>query len=199
MSIVVGITGGIGSGKTTIASIFEDLGVPVYNADDEAKKLMVHKNIKSSIVELLGDQSYSRDQLNKSFIRAAIFNDDEMRLKINTIVHPEVAKHFTIWLADQNSPYVLKEAAIIFEAGLVEQYDYIITVVADEELRINRVLNRPGLDHESVKAIINKQWSDEEKMTKSDFVITNNDLDTAKEQALQIHSEILEKLNERKF
>jgi len=193
MALVVGITGGIGSGKTTMTHFFEALGVPVYHADVSAKALMKRDKIKTAIVALLGEESYKDGELNKDFLRAAIFKNDAIRAQVNAIVHPEVKQHFTQWLARQEAPYVLKEAAIIFEEGLVDQYNLIITVVADEELRLNRVLKRPGLTQEGIKVIMNKQWSDEDKIAKSDFVILNNDLDEARQQVLDIHAQILEK------
>jgi dephospho-CoA kinase len=196
MALVVGITGGIGSGKTTLTKFFEALGVPVYHADSAAKELMNLDRIKLAIIALLGEQSYIDGHLNREYLRAIIFTNDDIREQINAIVHPEVKKHFNQWLLQQKVPYILKEAAIIFEEGLEAQYDAIITVVADKELRIERVLDRPGLTRDSVEQIMSKQWADEAKIVKSDYVIYNNDLDEAKRQVREIHAELLAKSGE---
>ena len=193
MSLVVGITGGIGSGKTTISQFFNDLGIPVYNADEEAKKLMLDPNIKTKLIALLGEQSYTNKGLNRDFIRERIFKDETLRQKINEIVHPEVGRHFRDWLKQQDAPYVLKEAAIIFEAGLTDQYDCIITVYADRELRIQRLLKRQGLTRQMILNIMEKQWSDARKISNSDYSILNNDLETAHQRTLEIHQQLLKR------
>lgn len=192
--MIVGITGGIGSGKTTIAEHFKSLGVPVYHADDEAKALMLQDPIRSQLIGLFGDDVYKDSYLNKDLIRSSIFTDDSLRNRVNEIVHPQVAQHFKLWYTDQNAPYVLKEAAIIFEAGLTKQYDVIITVVADRLERLKRVLSRPGVTQTDIEAIMEKQWPDEEKIKHSDFVIYNNTLEEAYRQVKIIHSELLKKL-----
>lgn len=192
--MIVGITGGIGSGKTTIAEHFKSLGVPVYNADDEAKALMLQDPIRSQLIGLFGDEVYKDGQLNKDLIRSSIFTDDSLRNRVNEIVHPQVAQHFKSWYTAQNAPYVLKEAAIIFEADLTKQYDAIITVVADKLERLKRVLSRPGVTQTDIEAIMEKQWPDEDKIKHSDFVIYNNSLEEAYKQAKIIHSELLKKL-----
>ena len=193
MSLVVGITGGIGSGKSTIAKIFEGFDIPVYHADDAAKELMNKPEIRNQIIDLLGVESYRAGSLNRDFVRAAIFSNDQLRLRINEIVHPEVGRHFAQWVKAQNAPYVLKEAAIIFESSLEAQYDLIITVVADKYLRVNRLLSRPEMTVDRINAIIDKQWSDDRKIARSDYVIYNNDLEIARQQAHKIHAEILNK------
>ena len=191
---IVGITGGIGSGKTTVTKMFKALGVPIYNADDEAKKLMLKDPIKTQLISIFGDEVYLGGQLNRNLIRSAIFNNDELRHKINRIVHPEVGQHFKSWLENQDSPYVLKEAAIIFEAGLTEQYDFIITVVANKQERINRVVARPGITRQMVLDVMDKQWSDEKKIAESNFVITNQNLSETEKKVKEIHLELLKTL-----
>lgn len=191
---IVGITGGIGSGKTTVSEMFKKLGVPIYNADDEAKKLMLKEPIKSHLISLFGDQVYTKGQLNRALIRSAIFNNDEIRHKVNKIVHPQVGQHFKSWLENQDSPYILKEAAIIFEAGLTQQYDFIITVVADKEERIKRVLTRPGITRQMVLDVMDKQWSDDKKISQSDFVITNDSLVETEKKVNEIHLKLLKTL-----
>lgn len=194
--VIVGLTGGIGSGKTTILESFKSFGVPVYIADDEAKSLMNRsKLIRKELIYLFGELAYKDGELNRSFLASKIFSDKTLLSKMNAIVHPKVASHFKQWLNKQNAAYVIKEAAIIFENNLENQYAYIITVVADEDLRIERVMKRDNASKEKVKSIIKNQWSDADKIEKSDFVIVNNNLDEAKKQAFKIHKAILKKIN----
>ncbi|WP_407557678.1 dephospho-CoA kinase [Winogradskyella sp. 4-2091] len=196
--VVVGLTGGIGSGKTTILNYFKSLGVPIYLADDEAKALMNRsKVIKRKLVALFGEEAYKDDKLNRPYLASKIFNDKALLDKMNAIVHPKVASHFKRWLQKQSSTYVIKEAAIIFENNLQSQYHYIITVIADEDLRIKRVMKRDNTSKEKIKSIINNQLSDKEKAEKSDFVIVNNDLLVAKNQADKVHNEILQKIKHK--
>ncbi|WP_299368537.1 dephospho-CoA kinase [Winogradskyella sp.] len=194
--IVVGLTGGIGSGKTTIAKYFESFGIPIYIADKEAKALMNRsKVIKRKLVELFGPSAYKKNELNREYLASKIFSDKSLLSKMNAIVHPKVASHFKRWLKKQKAPYVIKEAAIIFENNLEYQYDYIITVTADKDLRIERVMRRDDVSAEKVKSIIRNQLSDKEKVEKSDFIIENNDLETSKKQAQEIHQNILKKIS----
>jgi dephospho-CoA kinase len=193
--IVVGLTGGIGSGKTTVAQFFKLLGIPVYVADKEAKALMNRsKVIKRQLIALFGDKAYVNNILNREYLAECIFNNKVLLDKMNAIVHPKVASHFKHWLNKQDAPYIIKEAAIIFENNLESSYDYIITVVADEEQRIQRVIQRDSSNREKVKSIIKNQWSDEEKMKRSDFVIFNNDLEKVEEQVSKIHKTILSEI-----
>ena len=195
--IVVGLTGGIGSGKTTVGSFFESYGIPIYIADKEAKGLMNRsKVIKRKLIELFGESAYENGQLNRAYLAAKIFSDRELLSKMNAIIHPKVASHFKRWLKKQDAPYVIKEAAIIFENKLEHQYDYIITVVADEHLRLERVIKRDDTSVEKIKSIMRNQLTDNEKIKRSDFVIRNNDLETSKKQALEIHQIILKKIEE---
>lgn len=190
--IIVGITGGIGSGKTTIAKHLNALGVPLYVADDEAKALMNRsKVIRRKLTAIFGENAYKNNKLNRTFLAKKIFADKSLLAKMNAIVHPKVASHFKRWLKKQKAPYILKEAAIIFENGLQDNYDYIITVVADKDLRIERLLKRDNLNKEKILAIINNQWPDSKKMEQSDFVITNNNLNSALLDAEKIHQKIL--------
>jgi len=190
--IVVGLTGGIGSGKTTVAKQFKKLGIPIYIADYEAKKLM-HKSkvIRRKLIKLFGEQAYVNDQLNRPFLADIIFTDKTYLEKMNAIVHPKVAKHFQRWLDKQNSSYVIKEVAILFENGSYKYCDYVITVTATIENRIERLLNRDNTTVESIQAIINNQWSDEDKVKLSHFVIENDDLENTKTQVLKTHNQIL--------
>ena len=192
--VIVGLTGGIGSGKTTIAKLFADLGVPVYIADVEAKKLMVNsKTIKQELIALLGEEAYSNGVLNKTYISNIIFNDKTYLNKINAIVHPRVAAHFKTWAASHNTPYVIKEVAILFENEGYKDCDYVITVTAPKALRISRVIKRDQTTKAKVEAIMSNQWDDSKKIERSDFVIYNEELENAKSQIAQIHSQILSK------
>ena len=192
--IIVGLTGGIGSGKTTVAKAFKALGIPVYIADEEAKKLMrKSKIIKRKLIQLFGDKAYVDGELNKPFIANIIFNDKAYLLKMNAIVHPRVAKHFKKWVLKQDAPYVIKEVAILFENGGHKDCDYVITVTAPKALRIERLLERDNTSKENIEAIMKNQWSDAEKIALSDFVIDNRSLQKTKEQVLHIHQEITDK------
>ncbi|GGD05727.1 dephospho-CoA kinase [Hyunsoonleella pacifica] len=193
--IIVGLTGGIGSGKTTVAKEFEALGIPVYIADIEAKKLMNRsKVIKRKLIALLGENAYLEGKLNRSYIAGVIFNDKTYLEKMNAIVHPKVARHFEKWVVKQNTSYVIKEVAILFENGGDAQCDYVITVTAPKAIRIQRLLKRDNTSKEKVEAIMKNQWSDSEKIKYSDFVIVNENLEETRLQAYKIHHKILQKI-----
>lgn len=192
MTKLVGLTGGIGSGKTTVAKYFEELGVPVYIADLEAKALMNRsKVIRRKLIALFGNEAYVENTLNRPFIAQQIFNDKDLLNDINAIVHPKVASHFKRWVNKQDSPYVISEAAILFENGSYKKYDYIITVTAPEHIRLQRVIKRDNSNKQKVEAIMANQWSDQEKIKRSDFVIENIDLEQTKIQVRKIHKKIL--------
>jgi dephospho-CoA kinase len=193
---IVGLTGGIGSGKTTVAYLFKELNVPVYIADEEAKKLMnTSKILIRKITKLFGKNAYKNDVLNRPFIASKIFNDKSLLQEMNSIVHPKVGKHFKKWLSKQVHSYVIKEAAILFENGSYKEYDFIISVIADTETRMERLLNRDDTTKDKIKAIMKNQWNDEDRIKLSDFVIHNNKLINTKKQVLSIHHKIL-KLSE---
>ena len=193
--ITVGLTGGIGSGKTTIAKSFEALGIPIYIADDEAKKIMnTSKVLKRKLIALFGESAYLNNELNRPFLAKAIFNDKALLKKMNAIVHPKVGAHFIKWKNKQKAPYVIKEAAILFENGSYKNYNYIITVTAPEKIRIERVLKRDNASVEKVKAIIANQWKDELKIKLSDFVIVNTNLKTTKNEVLKTHKKLLKQI-----
>ena len=190
--IIVGLTGGIGSGKTTVAKQFSELGIPVYIADEEAKDLMRRsKIIKRKLIKLFGDEAYIDNELNKPFLANIIFNDKAYLQKMNAIVHPKVAKHFEKWVLKQNASYVIKEVAILFENGGHKSCDLVITVTAPKETRIKRLLKRDHTTKEKINAIMKNQWTDEEKIKYSDFVIENIELDNTKIQVAKTHEKIL--------
>ena len=194
MCIVVGLTGGIGSGKTTVAKMFEELGVPIYIADIEAKKLINRsKVIKRKLITLFGEEAYINNKINRVFIANQIFNNQDLLNKMNQIVHPKVASHFKRWLKKQASPFVIKEAAIFFENGSYKDLDAIITVTASIEERIKRVTQRDNSTKEKVLAVMKNQWDDKKKVELSDYVIYNTDLDSTQKQVVEIHQDILKK------
>lgn len=190
--IVVGLTGGIGSGKTTVAKQFAALGVPVYIADDEAKKLMNRsKVIKRELIKLFGVEAYVDNELNKPYIANIIFNDKVFLEKMNAIVHPKVASHFRKWKEKQLAPYVIKEVAILFENGGDKLCDYVITVTAPKNLRIERLLDRDKTTTEKIEAIMKNQWSDAEKVKASHYEIENITIQSTQSQVRKIHNKII--------
>ena len=192
---IVGLTGGIGSGKTTVAKLFHQLGVPIYIADLEAKKLMNRsKVIRRKLIELFGENAYKDGKLNRPFLAEKIFNDRELLERMNAIVHPKVGAHFKRWLKKQTTPYVIKEAAILFENGSYKECDFTITVTADIEARIERLLARDETTRKKIKSIMQNQWTDAERLALTDYVIENDDLELTKEKVAEIHLEILSRV-----
>ncbi|MDX1463464.1 MAG: dephospho-CoA kinase [Marinirhabdus sp.] len=190
--VIVGLTGGIGSGKTTVANMFESLGVPVYIADQEAKQLTNRsKVIRKKLSTLLGDEAYTEEGLNRAYVADKIFNDTALLKQVNAIIHPKVRQHFKRWVAKQNGPYCIKEAAILFESGGHEQCDLTVMVTAPKEIRIQRVMARDGVQRKDVEARMEHQWSDAKKLKLADYSIENSSLEETKKQVLQIHSKIL--------
>lgn len=188
---IVGLTGGIGSGKSTIAKMFEKLGVPVYIADKEAKMLM-HKNLalKQNIVNLLGEESYHEEGLNRKFIADKVFNDKQLLEALNKLVHPAVGKHFEEWKNCQVGPYVVKEAAILFENEGYKKCDFTILVTAPQDIRVERVMKRDNVTREEVLSRIKNQWDDTQKIPLADFVIVNKELQDTECQVRKIHHKI---------
>ncbi|PCJ94056.1 MAG: dephospho-CoA kinase [Flavobacteriaceae bacterium] len=189
---VIGLTGGIGSGKTTVAKMFKALDVPVYNSDKEAKKLMKSsKKLRKAIVELLGKEAYKGKKLNKSYISNCIFTNKSLLQKLNKIVHPAVKKHFLTWIKKQNAPYVIQEAAIIFENSSENNYDKIVLVTAPQETRLARVVSRDGVSKEKAMNRMDNQWKDSVKVDRSDYVIENINLEDTKQDVFKTHKQLL--------
>lgn len=192
--LLVGITGGIGSGKSTACRIFSILGVPIYYADDRAKWLMSHDmDLKQAIILNFGEESYTSDgSLNRAYLASAVFPDEQKVTIINGLVHPAVKKDFEKWVGSQTAPYVLKEAALLFESGSYQDLDKIINVSAPLKTRIARVMMRDRHRTEKqIHEIIDKQLSDEEKNAKADFVIKNADNKLLIPQVLELHRKLL--------
>ncbi len=189
----IGVTGGIGSGKTTVCSLFELLNIPVYYADLMAKKLMVSNDrLIKNIKKLLGSNSYdSNGNLNKSYIADIIFNNKEKLESLNKLVHPAVNIDFEKWAKTQNSPYVLKEAALLFENGSYKNLDYNLLVTAPLELRIFRVIKRDNITREDVLSRVNNQLPDSKKIILADFVINNDGHTSLIHTVIDLHNRFL--------
>lgn len=190
--MIVGLTGGIGSGKSTVAKMFKDLGVPVYDSDSEAKQLMVTSpKIKDAIIDLLGKGAYRKNVLDRSFVAEKVFKNPELLQKLNAIVHPAVKEHFLEWAKGQSSPYVIQETALIFENGSQDQYDRTILVTAPLEMRLERVMKRDGVGPEAVLERMENQMDDSEKMGMAHFSIENLDLETTAERVKELHTKFM--------
>lgn len=191
MTKIIGLTGGIGSGKTTIAQYFKSLGVPIYIADEEAKKLLDNSAVKKKIKEIFGEFVFENNTISKEKLASIVFQNPQKLSELNAIIHPAVKKHFQFWVANhQNEPIVIKEAAILFESGSNQDCDKIITVVAPLETRIQRVIERDKTSKEAIIDRIKNQWTDEMRMAKSDYIIENIDLEIAKQQADKIFQKL---------
>lgn len=190
---VLGLTGGIGSGKTTVANIFRELGVPVYIADDEAKKLMnSDPELKKEIIALFGDEAYQNGILNRKYIANRVFGNKELLDKLNAIVHPAVGKNFDHWKEDQPTGYVVYEAAILFEKGGYRKCDKNLLITAPRQVRIRRIISRDQATPAEIEARMNNQWPDEKKAELADFIINNKDLGQTREEVRKIHQIMLE-------
>jgi dephospho-CoA kinase len=188
----VGLTGGIGSGKSTVAEIFAQLKIPIYLSDDRAKDLMVNNSsVKSAVISLFGKESYVDGELNRTFIASKVFSDQKELEKLNAIVHPALKTDFENWCKNQTSIYVVKEAAILFESGANKGLDKVILVEAPKEMRIKRVMERDKVARNLVLARMDKQWSDKRKSELSDYIIQNDGLHLVLEQVLKIHNDII--------
>ncbi|MGY5353291.1 dephospho-CoA kinase [Wenyingzhuangia sp. IMCC45467] len=190
--MVVGITGGIGSGKSTVLELFKSLGVPIYQADVEAKNIMIHSHeVKTSIIHLLGEKSYQNNELNRTYIAQKVFNNKELLQQLNAIVHPAVHKHFKDFVAEQTAPYLVYENAILYENKSEHFCDKVVVIAADLEDRISRVMKRDKVDREAVLARMDNQWSQEEKIKKADYVIHNNNLNKLEHDVQELHHQLL--------
>ena len=193
--MVVGLTGGIGSGKSTIAKEFAALGIAVFDSDEQAKALIAtDAQVKEHIIASFGEEAYQNGEYNRAYIAQIVFNNSEKLAILNGIVHPALAKYFKQWAKKQTSPYVLKEAAILFESGIYKDCDYIITVTAPEQLRIARVMARDHCTEAQVRVRMSQQWSDAQRIALSNAVIENVDLESAKEQVKRIHFQLCQSL-----
>ncbi len=199
--IKVGITGGIGSGKSTVCRIFEILNIPIYYADIRAKKLMIESpSLVKDVKDLLGSQSYEKDgTLNRKFVAGKVFKDAGLLRQLNELVHPRVWADADNWYKSQDiaTPYILNEAALLFETGSYKNFDKIILVTAPEEVRIERVMTRDSSTRKEVENRINKQLKDHIKIPLSDFEIKNDNKIRLIPQVFKIHNELMRCLKNR--
>jgi dephospho-CoA kinase len=184
----IGITGGIGSGKSTVSKIFEVLGIPVYYADDASKRLMNEDEaLKEKLQSIFGNETYVDGQLNRAYLSSVVFNNEEKLLLLNSIIHPATIKDAEEWMLRQTTPYAIKEAALIFESGSQEYLDKVIGVYAPAAVRIHRVMQRDKVTREEVQSRMNKQIDEDMKMRLCDYVITNDEQELLIPQVMKLH------------
>ncbi|MBP8792748.1 MAG: dephospho-CoA kinase [Lutibacter sp.] len=190
--MVIGLTGGIGSGKTTVLQFFKELGAAVFIADIEAKELMVsNATLKSEIINLFGVDAYINKELNRKLIASIVFNDDSKLKELNSLVHPKLREHFNTFKSTSTSKIMIYEAAILFESGSNEICDYVITVTANFEEKLERVIKRDGVTKEEILSRMQHQLNDEAKIKKSTIVIVNNKLNYTKQQVFSVYEMLL--------
>jgi dephospho-CoA kinase len=188
----IGLTGGIGSGKSSVAGIFNVLGIPVFDADTSAKSIMENDiELAASIKDLFGNESYLNGKLNRSYVANLVFNDSYKLDQLNALVHPVTISASNIWAEQQKTPYVVKEAALLFESGSAAGLDYVIGVYAPQHIRIKRVMDRDKLTREQVLARMNRQVNEEIKMKLCDFVLVNDEQLLLIPQVLQLHERFI--------
>lgn len=186
--MIVGLTGGIGSGKSTVAGMFRDLGVPVFIADKEAKVIMEEdEGVKTAICKLLGDEAYGEFGPDRAYIASLVFKDPGLLQELNGIIHPAVHEKFDKWYREQRAPYVIYEAAILFEQGGADRCDKVVLVTAPKEIRISRVTKRDRIGRDQVIERMNNQWPDEKKIPLADIVIENIELEETLRIVEKIH------------
>ena len=184
---IIGLTGGIGSGKSTIAGYFAALDIPVYIADDEAKKILFLPHVVKELITTFGNDILTDNIPDKVKIAALVFNNPEQLARLNSIIHPKVAEHFKDWvLQNTGKLFVIKETAILFESGSYKDCDFIVLVTAPADVRIKRVIDRDGTTRDKVLQRMENQWDDKKKAPLSDFIINNIDLESAKKQVVDI-------------
>ncbi len=195
-SIKVGITGGIGAGKSLVCKIFSALGIPVYSADERAKWITNHdKGIVKKIKDYFGEEAYfPGGELNRAFLAKNVFNKEDQLNWLNKQVHPKVKEDYDVWESKQNSPYTIKEAALLFESGSYKQLDFVITINAPQPIRVKRVLHRDiNRSENQVNSIIAKQLTDEERSQLANYVIQNDNSMLIVPEVLKIHNQFLKK------
>lgn len=189
----IGLTGGIGSGKSTVAKIFDVLGIPVLYADDVAKELMNNdESLKEKIKKHFGEEAYKNNLLDRKYLANAVFQSTEKLNLLNSLVHPVTMARAMNWMKEQKAPYAIKEAAILFESNSHVGLDYVIGVTAPEELKIKRIRQRDNNTEAEVRQRIDRQMNDAEKMKRCDFVIHNDESQLITKQVLAIHEKLLE-------
>jgi dephospho-CoA kinase len=190
----VGLTGGIGSGKSTVAKIFEVIGIPVYYADAAAKHLMnTDEGLKTSLKQYFGENIYREGKLDRAALAAIVFHDKQKLEVLNSFIHPATIDHADHWIKQQKSPYIIKEAALLFESGSHKQLDHIIGVFSPQQTRLERVMKRDNVTAEQVMQRLEKQMDEEAKMKLCDSVIINDEKEMLIPQVLGLHQVFLEK------
>jgi dephospho-CoA kinase len=198
-SLKLGVTGGMGSGKTTVCKVFEVLGIPVFSADDEAKKIQDNdRDLQIKINSLAGRDLFPSGRLDRPELAKLIFNNKELLEKVNSLIHPVVSSSFREWVKKQDSPYSIMEAAILFESGAFRLMDKILTVVTPLEERIERLIRGNRLSREQIIERIKNQIDDESRVKQSDFVISNSENDMIIPAIIGIHEEMLKLYNKEK-
>jgi dephospho-CoA kinase len=193
MVLKIGLTGGIGSGKSTAAQIFEVLGIPVYYADVEAKRLMNEdKELKSEIIKIFGEEAYLDNTLHRKYISSIVFSNPAKLESLNSIVHPVTKKDAEKWMERQTTPYAIHEAALIFEAKVNERLDYVIGVSSPQELRIKRAMERDNVSSEEVLKRMNQQLDEGIKMSKCDFLLINDEQQLLIPQVIELHQKLID-------
>lgn len=188
----IGLTSGIGSGKSTVAKVFETLGVPVFYADDAAKELMnKNEELKQQIILHFGNDVYENNLLNRKNLAQKVFNNPTQLQLLNSIIHPATIKNANDWFAKQTASYCIKEAALIFESGSQQNLDYVIGVYAPTPLRLQRVMQRDGITKEEVQQRMSKQINETIKMRLCNFVITNDEQELLIPQVVRLHEKLL--------
>jgi dephospho-CoA kinase len=188
----VGVTGGIGSGKSTVCHLFNCLEIPIFNADETGRRLLTEDSgVISQVKNLFGGEIFIHGKPDRKKIAEIVFINPGKLMELNAIIHPAVRKKFDEWTVEQTSPYVIDEAAILFETGLYKQLDFTILVIAPEQLRIKRVMQRDGMDETAIKARMKNQWSDEDKKKITNFVLINDDIQPLMPQVMNIHSTLI--------
>lgn len=192
MVLKVGLTGGIGSGKSTVAQIFEVLGIPVYYADIEAKKIMNEdKELISAITNIFGKQAYVNNILDRKYISSIVFSDPGKLQQLNALVHPVTKRDGEMWMQEQTSPYAIHEAALIFEAKVSDRLDLVIGVSSPIGLRIKRAMERDKVSHEEILKRMDQQIDEEVKMSKCNFVLINDEQQLLIPQVLELHRKLV--------
>ena len=193
MVLKVGLTGGIGSGKSTVAQIFEVLGIPVYYADIAAKKIMNEdEGLRLAITKIFGEQAYTNDILDRKYISSIVFSDPAKLQQLNSLVHPATKKDGETWMQKQTNPYAIHEAALIFEAKVSDRLDHVIGVSSPIELRIKRAVERDKVSREEVLKRMDQQLDEEVKMSKCDFVLINDEQQLLIPQVLELHKKLID-------
>ena len=184
----VGITGGIGSGKSTVCRMLAERGVALYDADSRAKELMsTSEALRSALIENFGAETFNAEGLNRQYLAGRVFSDAEQLRLLNSLVHPAVIADFEAWAEAQEGNYVVFESAILFEAGLESRVDVVVAVMAPESLRVERVMARDGHTREQVMARIKNQMSDDERSDRAKYSIVNIDVEDLEEDVEQLH------------